>query len=97
MDFFNTDLKSQDQAYGHLSVNALHVQYIEHFRLILTRDEKGMAFDKIHRGLQCLEQDQVPQGTPKPNKFVKKVMLCVWLNTQGLMHHKVLESGESNQ
>ena len=39
--------------------------------------------------------DQVPQGTPKPHKFVKKVMMCVCWNKQGFVYHEVLESGET--
>ena len=38
---------------------------------------------------------QVTQVAPKPHKFVKKVSLCVWWNTQGVVHHEVLESGET--
>ena len=65
------------------------------FDSILTGDEKWMAFDNTHRELQWLDPDQVPVGTPKPNKFVKKVMLCVWWNSQGVVHHEILESGET--
>jgi [histone H3]-lysine36 N-dimethyltransferase SETMAR len=65
------------------------------FDSILTGDEKWIAFDNTHRGLQWLDPDQVPEGTPKLHKFVKKVMLCVWWNTKGIMHHEVLESGQT--
>ncbi len=65
------------------------------FDSILTGDEKWIAFDNTHRGLQWVDPDQVPEGTPKPHKFVKKVMLCVWWNTKGIVHHEVLESGQT--
>jgi [histone H3]-lysine36 N-dimethyltransferase SETMAR len=65
------------------------------FDSILTGDEKWITFDNTHRGLQWLGPDQVPEGTPKPHKFVKKVMLCVWWNTKGIVHHEVLESGQT--
>ena len=45
------------------------------FDSILTGDEKLIAFDNTHRGLQWLDPDQVPEGTPKPHKFVKKVIV----------------------
>ena len=64
------------------------------FDSILTGDEKWIAIDNTHQGKQWLDSDQVPLGTPKPHKFVKKVMLCVWWNTQGIVRHEVLEIGE---
>jgi [histone H3]-lysine36 N-dimethyltransferase SETMAR len=65
------------------------------FDSIITGDEKWVAFDNIHRGLQWLDPDQVPEGAPKPQKIVKKVMLCVWWNTKGIVHHEVLENGQT--
>jgi hypothetical protein len=65
------------------------------FDSILTEDEKWIAFDNTHRGLQWLNPDLVPEGTPKPHTFVKMAMLCVWWYTKGIMHHEVLESGQT--
>ena len=65
------------------------------FDSILTGDEKWITFDNTHRGLQWLDPDQVPEGTPKPHRFVKKVMLCVWWNTKGIVQYEVLESGQT--
>ena len=36
------------------------------------------AFYNTHRELKWLHSDQVSQETPKPQKFIKKVMMCVW-------------------
>ena len=62
---------------------------------ILTGGEKRIALDNTHRRLQWLDSDQVPQRNPKPQKFVKKVMMCNWWNMQGIVCHEVLESGET--
>ena len=62
---------------------------------ILTYDEKWIMFDNTTQGSQWLDRDQAPLGVPKPHKFVKKVMLCVWWNTRGIVHYEVLESGQT--
>ena len=62
---------------------------------ILTNDEKWIMFDNTTQGSQWLGRDQAPSGVSKPNKFVKKVMLCVWWNTRGIVHYEVLESGQT--
>lgn len=62
---------------------------------ILTSDEKWIMYDNTSRRSQWLDADQVPLGVPKPHKFVKKTMLCVWWNTQGIVHYELLPSGQT--
>ena len=86
---FQIDRKPQDPENDHFSQSMLSiVKKANFFDLILTGDEKWIAFDNTHRGLQWLDSDQVPLRTPKTHKFVKKVMMCVWWNTQRILHHK---------
>ena len=62
---------------------------------ILTSDEKWIMLDNSCRKSQWLDKNQAPIPTAKPNKFGKKVMLCVWWNTRGIVHYEVLENGET--
>lgn len=62
---------------------------------ILTSDEKWIMLDNSSRKSQWLDKKQPPLPTPKPNPHGKKVMLCVWWNTRGVVHHEVLEKGET--
>lgn len=62
---------------------------------ILTNDEKWISFDNPVRHGQWCDQDQTAVAAPKPNRFEKKVMLCVWWNTRGIVHFEVLKSGQN--
>jgi histone-lysine N-methyltransferase SETMAR len=62
---------------------------------IVTGDEKWIMFDNTSNRSQWVDSDQVPVGVPKPHRFVKKAMLCVWWNTRGIVHFEVLESGQT--
>ena len=62
---------------------------------ILTCDEKWIMFDNTSQKSQWLDPDQTPSEVAKPHRFVKKVMLCVWWNTRGIVHFEVLESGQT--
>jgi histone-lysine N-methyltransferase SETMAR len=52
-------------------------------------------FDNTSRKSQWLDTDQTPLSVPKPHKFAKKCMLCVWWNTTEIVHFEVLESGKT--
>ena len=63
------------------------------FESIVTSDEKWISFDNTTRKRQWLDPGQTPKPTPKADIHGKKVMLCVWWNSKGLVHFEVLNSG----
>lgn len=65
------------------------------FESIVTCDEKWIFFDNPERKPQWLSPGQLPKPTPKPNRFGKKVMLCVWWNCYGVVHFEFLEPGKT--
>ncbi len=52
-------------------------------------------FDNTTRRNQWLDVDQVPIEVAKQHIFVKKAMLCVWWNTQGVVHYEVPDAGNN--
>lgn len=62
---------------------------------ILTNDEKWISYDNSSRHGQWLDKDQPSLATPKPGRFEKKVLLCIWWNTRGPVYYELLKSGES--
>ncbi|VDO04873.1 unnamed protein product [Haemonchus placei] len=43
---------------------------------------------------KCLDACGTPKPTPKPNIHGRKVMVCVWWNSKGLVYFEVLDSGQ---
>lgn len=62
---------------------------------ILTSDEKWIHYDNTCRKRQWLGPGEAPKTTPKPELHGKKVMLCVWWNSKGLVHFEVLNPGDT--
>ena len=65
------------------------------FDSVVTSDEKWICFDNLTREKQWLDTGDTPKPTPKPDIHGKKVMLCVWWNSKGLVYLEVLDSGQT--
>lgn len=65
------------------------------FDSIVTSDEKWIQYDNTTRKRQWLHPGETPKPTPKPDIHGKKVMLCVWWNSKGLVYFEVLDSGQT--
>ena len=57
---------------------------------IITSDEKWVLYDNACRKLQWIDADAAPEPDPKPNLHPRKVMLCVWWDSKGVIHHELL-------
>ena len=57
---------------------------------IVTGDEKWVLYINLQRKPQWIDKDQKPKLTPKLSIHPKKVMLCVWWNSSGIIHHELL-------
>lgn len=68
---------------------------IDFFDSIVTSDEKWIQYDNPHRKLQWLEKGEPPVTTPKADAHGKKVLLCVWWNSRGLVHFELLDPGQT--
>lgn len=65
------------------------------FDSIVTSDEKWICYDNTTRKRQWLDPGEAPKPTPKPDIHGKKVMLCVWWNSKGLVYFEVLDPGQT--
>ena len=78
--------KPQDPENGYLSVNDLDGQESELFCIYFKKRNESWARSKIIFKGDC------EQRTTKPEKLVKIVMMCVWWNSQGIVHYKNLKA-----
>lgn len=62
---------------------------------IITGDEKWITYENIVRKRQWLDKDQPPLPDPKANIHGKKILLCVWWDRQGIIHHELLNRNET--
>ena len=62
---------------------------------IITGDEKWITYENIVRKGQWLDKDQPPLPDPKANIHGKKILLCVWWDRQGIIHHELLNRNET--
>jgi len=62
---------------------------------IVTGDEKWVLYVNPERKKQWITPGQQPIPTPKPGLHPKKVMLCVWWDTCGIIHFELLEPGQT--
>ncbi|XP_043262919.1 histone-lysine N-methyltransferase SETMAR-like [Colletes gigas] len=59
---------------------------------IVTGDEKWVSYENIVRKRQWLDKNQPPLPDPKANIHGKTILLCVWWDCQGIIHHELLKS-----
>mgnify|MGYP006139242355 CR=1 FL=1 len=57
---------------------------------ILTSDETWIYFDNKTQKKQWLSPGQAPRTTPKPDIHGKKIMLCCWWNSRGLVYYELV-------
>ena len=62
---------------------------------IVTGDEKWVLYVNNKRKRQWLSPAEVPVPTPKPNIHAKKVLLCIWWDYVGIIHHELSEVGQT--
>ncbi|UYV80698.1 SETMAR [Cordylochernes scorpioides] len=61
----------------------------------VTCDEKWILYDNRRCSAQWLDHDAAPKHFSKPKTHQKKVMVTVWWSRAGLIHHSVLNPGET--
>ena len=52
-------------------------------------------FRESQRLKSWVDPGQPSTSTPKPNRFGKKTMLCVWWDQQGIIYFELLKPGET--
>lgn len=63
------------------------------FKRVLTCDEKWILFFNPSKKNQWLDPGQLAVPTPRKDLHQKKVMLCVWWNSSGIVHFELLDQG----
>ncbi|UYV61808.1 SETMAR [Cordylochernes scorpioides] len=61
---------------------------------IVTSDEKWIHFSNPMRQKSWGLPGQFPKQTPRPNRFGKKAMLCLWWDQPGVVYFELLKPGE---
>ena len=62
---------------------------------IVTGNEKWIYFENPKRKKSWLSPGEVDPSTPRPNRFCRKTMLCVWWEQCGLVYFELLKPGET--
>lgn len=62
---------------------------------IVTGDEKWIYFENPKRKKSWLSPGQASTSTPKPSRYGKKTMLCVWWDQDGILYYEMLKPGET--
>ncbi|UYV81428.1 hypothetical protein LAZ67_20001166 [Cordylochernes scorpioides] len=61
---------------------------------IVTSDEKWIHFSNPTRQKSWGLPGQFPKQTPRPNRFGKKAMLCIWCDQTGVVYFELLKPGK---
>ncbi|UYV73335.1 hypothetical protein LAZ67_10002767 [Cordylochernes scorpioides] len=61
---------------------------------IVTSDEKWIHFSNSTRQKSWGLPGQFPKQTPRPNRFGKKAMLCIWWDQTGVVYFELLKPGK---
>lgn len=62
---------------------------------IVTSDEKWIYYENPARQKSWGLPGEAPKQTPRPNRFGKKTMLCVWWDQVGVIYFELLKPGET--
>lgn len=62
---------------------------------IITGDEKWIYFANPKRKRSYVKPGKQAQSTPRPNRFGRKVMLCVFWDQSGIIYYELLQPGET--
>jgi len=61
----------------------------------VTGDEKWIYFESPKWRKSWLYPAKPDLPTPRPNRFSRKIMLCVWWYQSGIVYYKFLEPGKT--
>ena len=62
---------------------------------IVTSDEKWLLYDNPQRKTSWVNPGEPAGETTRPNRFGKKVLLCVWWDQLGVIYHELLKPSET--
>lgn len=62
---------------------------------VITGDEKWITYDNRKRKRSWIRDGEPSQAFAKPGLTPKKVMLCVWWDWKGIVHHELLPVGQT--
>ena len=65
------------------------------FDQVVTCDEKWLLYDNRKRSHHWLSSRDEPIMVAKPELHQKKVLLCIWWSTNGIIHYELLPSGKT--
>ena len=63
---------------------------------MITGDEKWIMFDNRTRKRSWINEGEKAQAIAKPGLTTKKVILCVWWDSKGIVHYELLSRYRSN-
>ena len=62
---------------------------------IITGDEKWITYNNVARRSQWVDRDKSPQPDPKAELHGKKIMLCMWWDSHGIIYFELLNRTET--
>ena len=62
---------------------------------LITGDEKWVLYSYHGRKNQWLSKRQIAKPTPQPGLTTKKVLLCVWWDSKGIIYYETLKPGQT--
>ena len=58
----------------------------------MTSDEKWKCYENVHRKFQWVNSDEVPQPIARPGLHPRKIMLCIWWDSQGIVYYELMSN-----
>ena len=62
---------------------------------VVSGDEKWIFFENPKRKKSWIDPGALSTSIARPNRFCKKMMLCVWWDQKGVVYYELLKSGET--
>jgi len=62
---------------------------------MVTGDEKWVTYDNVKRKRSWSNRDEPAQTVAKPGLTIRKVLLCVWWDWQGIIYYELLPYGQT--
>jgi histone-lysine N-methyltransferase SETMAR len=62
---------------------------------LVTGDEKWVFYSNVTKKKQWLNRGQKAVSTPKRSLYSKKVLLCVWWDSKGIIYFELLRQGQT--
>ena len=100
MDFTWTEWKTAGKPKNHLRNAARQAAAYKrksffHWNSIVTGDEKWIYFENPKRKRSWVTPGEPSTSTARPNRYGRKIMLCVWWDQKGVIYYELLKSGET--